>query len=264
MPPSALHRLDENSRGLAADRPSGRARIAPWHLIEAVHQRRETGDVLLLAPGADRRQRAPVEGALEGDHAVALGMAGLVVVLAHQLEAALHRLNARIGEKDGVGEAVGDEPVCQPLLTGDAEQVRGVPQLAGLLAHRRDELGVGVAEAGHRDARGEVEELTPVGGIEEGALATLERQVGAAVGRHDGSDHECSPDHETAGCARGPVLLGKRTSMVTEPSPVNAPAASCLEFPAAREQDVAGDPQHHVDGAEHDGARQDRAVPTGR
>ena len=98
-----------------------------------------------------------MEGALEGDDAEALGMAGRRLVLAHDLDAALHRLGAGIAEKHGVGEGVGDQPLGQPVLPRDAEQVGGVPDLLRLLGQGLDQARVGVAQAGDRDAAGEVQ-----------------------------------------------------------------------------------------------------------
>ena len=46
-----------------------------------------------------------------------------------------------------------DQPLGQPLLARDAVEVGGVPELAGLLGQRRDELGVRVAERVDGDAR---------------------------------------------------------------------------------------------------------------
>ena len=57
-----------------------------------------------LAAGGDGRQRAAVEGALEGDDAVALGMAVGEVVAPRRLDRAFQRLGARIGEEHLVGE----------------------------------------------------------------------------------------------------------------------------------------------------------------
>ena len=52
-----------------------------------------------------RRQRAAVEAAFEGDDAIALGMAVRRLVLAHHLDDAFHRLGAGVGEEHRVGKA---------------------------------------------------------------------------------------------------------------------------------------------------------------
>ena len=71
----AHQRLDHDRRGLGADRALDRLEIAERHLIEALDHRAEAFEIFLLAAGGERRQRAAVERALEGDDAVALGLA---------------------------------------------------------------------------------------------------------------------------------------------------------------------------------------------
>ena len=166
-----------------------RVHIAPRHEIETVDQGGEAGDVFLLLGGGDRRQRAAVEGALEGDDAVAEGIADLVEILANELEATLDRLDTGVGEEHRIGEARGGQALGQALLAGDVIEVRGVPQLARLLGERRDEGRMTVPEPGDRDTRREVEIRAPVRGDQESAIAPLERHVGPSVGRHNGRNH---------------------------------------------------------------------------
>ena len=71
----ALDRLDQDGGGLRADRRLDRLEVAERHLVEAVDRRAEAFEIFLLAAGRERRQRAAVERALEGDDAVALGLA---------------------------------------------------------------------------------------------------------------------------------------------------------------------------------------------
>ena len=74
----ALDRLDQDGRGLARRSPPRPAARSPsGTLIEAGQTGPETFEMLLLAAGRDGRHRAAVEGALEGDDAVALGLAAL-------------------------------------------------------------------------------------------------------------------------------------------------------------------------------------------
>ena len=51
------------------------------------------------------------------------------------------------------------------------------------------EVPVAVADAGGGDAAAEIEESSPVGRVQPGALAPLESEVGAVVCRHQGGDH---------------------------------------------------------------------------
>ena len=139
----ALARLDQDRRRLGSDRGAQRVEVAERHVVEALEGRVESLQVLGLAAGGDGRQRAAVERAPAGDDAVALALAGLVEVLAHQLDAALDRLGARVAEERAIGEAIRDEPLGQPLLPGDPVQIRGVPQLSGLLGQRPPTLSTG-------------------------------------------------------------------------------------------------------------------------
>ena len=66
-----------------------RLEVAERHLVEAFDLGAEAFEVFLLAAGRDGRQRAAVEGALEGDDAEALGMAARRLVLARHLDRGL-------------------------------------------------------------------------------------------------------------------------------------------------------------------------------
>src|SRR6185312_17223457 len=69
----ALYRLDQDAGGVRADRLLHGFEVAMRHLIEAVHRRAETFEIFRGARGGERRQRAAVERAFEGDDAIALG-----------------------------------------------------------------------------------------------------------------------------------------------------------------------------------------------
>ena len=71
----ALHGLEQDRRGLGADQLLGGVDVVEGDLVEAFDLRAEAFEVFRLAAGGDRRQRAAVEGAFEGDGAEALGMA---------------------------------------------------------------------------------------------------------------------------------------------------------------------------------------------
>ncbi len=172
----ALQRLDHHRRRLGGHRRLDERDVAKGDLVEAVRLGAEAFQIFLLAAGGERRQRAAMEGALDRQDAIALGMAVHIVVAPRRLDGAFVRLGARIGEKDAIGEARRDEPVGEPLLARDAEEVRGMPELAGLLGQGRDQGRIGMAERIDRDARREVEIGLAVRGIEPRALPSLERQ----------------------------------------------------------------------------------------
>ena len=83
-------------------------------------------------------------------------------------------------KKTRVGEASRHQPLGQALLARDLEEVRAVPKLLALLGERLDQMGVRMAERGHRDAGGEIEVAPPVGRVEICPLAALEGDVGRA------------------------------------------------------------------------------------
>ncbi len=185
----ALDRLDDDRAGLRPDGFLHGVEIAERHPVEARQPRLEAFEIFFVAAGRDRRQRAAVEGALERDHAELFRPAGGELVTARHLDRALHRLGARIGEEDGVGESRLDEPLGQPLAAGDAKQVGDVPDLLRLLGERLDQLGVRVAERVHRHAGGEIEVALAVLGDQPGALAPLEHEVGPRIDGQNGRNH---------------------------------------------------------------------------
>ena len=161
----------------------GRFEVAERHLVEAFDHRTEAVEVFLLTAGRERRQRAAMEGALERDDAVALRLAARRLILARHLDRAFHRLGAGIAEEHHVREARRAQPLGQPLGLGDAVEIGDVPELPGLLGDRLDQMRMRVAERVHRHPRGEVEIAVAVGGDEPRALAALEREIDARIGR---------------------------------------------------------------------------------
>ena len=125
----AHDRLDQDRGGLGADRALGRFEIAKRHLVEAVDHRAEAVEIFLLAAGGERRQRAAVKGALEGDDAVALGRAVRGVIFARDLDRAFHRLGAGIAEEHHVGEARLAQPRRDALGLGNLVKIGDVPEL---------------------------------------------------------------------------------------------------------------------------------------
>ena len=114
----------------------------------------------------------------------AFGPAVHVVIAPRQLDGALAGFRARIAEEHLVGERHLAQPLRQPLLSGDAIEVGGVPHLVGLLGQRIDQLGMRVAQRIDGNAAGEIQIAIAVGGDQPGAFAALEHEVGARVGGH--------------------------------------------------------------------------------
>ncbi len=100
----ALYRLDHDRGRLRTYGRLERGTVAEWEHVEAGHIRAEPVEILLAAGSRDGRQRAPMEGALERDDALALGPPGYVMVAARDLDRTLAGLRPRVAEKYAVGE----------------------------------------------------------------------------------------------------------------------------------------------------------------
>jgi hypothetical protein len=185
----ALDRLDEDAGRRLADGGEERLLIAEGNLIEAVDLGAEAFDIFRLAAGGDGGKGAAMEGAVEGDDAVAFRMSLMRMVLARHLDRAFECFGARIGEEDGVGESCLGEALRQLLLARDHIDVGGVPDLLGLLGQRLDEMRMRMAEAGHGDARTEIEILLALFRIDAHALAMVEGERCTSIGRQHWRDH---------------------------------------------------------------------------
>ena len=126
-------------------------------LVEAIQRRTETFQIFGRAGRRQRAQRAAVERALEGDDAIALGMALGGVIAARDLDRAFHRFGAGITEEHQIGKALLAQPCGELVAVRAPEQVRHVPELGGLLLQGCDQMRMAVAKRIDRDARGEVE-----------------------------------------------------------------------------------------------------------
>ena len=106
---------------------SDRRRVAEPYKIEAGRRLTKAFKIFLVAGGGDGRERATVEGALEGDDAPALGPSVGEMIAPRQLDCAFARFRAGIAEEHLIGEGHGTEPLRQPLLADDAVEVGAMP-----------------------------------------------------------------------------------------------------------------------------------------
>ena len=180
----ALDRLDQQRRCLVADGRAGRVEIIEIDLVEGIDHRLEALEVLGLSARRDGRERPPVEGVAEGDHAVAFGRAAAGLIDARELDRALHRLRTGIAEEHTVGEGRGCKPLGEARLRRNMIEVRDVPEFLALGFQRGDHVRMRVAQAGHADAAAEVQVALAVGRIEIRPLAPLEGEVEAAIVGH--------------------------------------------------------------------------------
>ena len=164
-------------------RAFGRLEIAERDLVEAVDDGTETVEIFLLAAGGERRQRAAVESALEGDDAVAFRRPVRGLVFANHLDGAFHRLGAGIAEKNDVGKARVAQPLRDPLGLGNLIQIGDVPHLLRLLGERGDQPRMGVSQRVDGNAGGKIEIAVAVGRDQPCAFAPLESEVDACIGR---------------------------------------------------------------------------------
>jgi hypothetical protein len=150
--------------------------VVEGNLVESVDLRPKTFEIFRLPARRDRRERAAMEGALEGDGAETLGVAVDELIAAGGLDCPLDRLGARIGEEHLVGEGRRHQPFGEAALAGNLVEVGEVPYLGGLLAECGHEMRVAVAQRVDGDACAEIEVALAIVGDQPAALAPFERQ----------------------------------------------------------------------------------------
>ena len=181
------------------DRGAHLVQIVEGDVVEAFHDRAEALEISLGACRGQGGEAAAVERAVAADHPIALRVADMRLVLAGDLDRQLDGLGPRIIEEYGIGEAVGDQPLGETLLSRDLEQVRNMPEFSGLLGNRLDQARVAVAERGDRDAAREIEKFAAVRSIKIASFAPLGGDVPPGIGRHDRCNHRHSPARQICG-----------------------------------------------------------------
>jgi hypothetical protein len=146
-------------------------------MVETVQRRTEAFQIFRRTGRRQRSQSAAVEGAFEGDEAIAFRMSLGGVIPARDLDGAFHRFGAGIAEEHEIGKALLAQPRRQLVAVRAPEQVRHVPQLCRLLLQGRDQMRMAMTERIDRDAGGEIEIAIAVGCDQPGAFAALETEV---------------------------------------------------------------------------------------
>ena len=188
-----LDRLDHDGCGLRGDRVAHGVEVAERHVIEARHRRAEALQVLGVAGGRQHGQGPPVEGALEAQHAGALGPSAPVHRAPDHLHHAFVGFRARVAEEHAVGERGGHQARRQALGLRHAVEVRDVHHPGRLIGDGGHQVRMAVTERGGGDAGAEIEEATPVRAEQPGAFAALERDVRSGIGRHQRGYHGGNP-----------------------------------------------------------------------
>ncbi len=93
-------------------------------------------------------------------------------------------------KKHEIGEALFAQPLGQPLAFRNPVEVGGVPELVGLLGDRLDQMRMGMAERVDRDAGGEIQIALTGRRHQPRALAPLESEVDAGIGRQQMRAHD--------------------------------------------------------------------------
>ena len=179
----AHDRLDQDRGRCRPDGALHGLEIAERNLVETLRDRAKAIEVLLVAAGGERRQRAAVERSLERNDAISVGMARCRVVFARHLDGALHRFGTGIAKEHQIGKRGRAQPIGQALGLGDAVEVGDVPDLLGLLVQRRQETRMRMPQHVNSDAAGEVQVALVGGGDEPSAFSTRKCEVNTGVGR---------------------------------------------------------------------------------
>ena len=160
-----------------------RRKVVVRHAVEALHQGFETGLDLAVAGRGKGRERAPVEAALGDDDAGVQHLA-LVPIEPRKLDRRLVRLGARVAEEGVVHRGEATQALRKLLLQRDLVPVRGVHELARLIADRGRHRGMGVPQAADGHAGQRVQVFVALRIPEPDAFAAHEGDRQAAEGRH--------------------------------------------------------------------------------
>jgi hypothetical protein len=157
-------------------------------------QRLEARLDLAAAGGGQGGHGAAVKAAFHDDDGRPRHVA-FVTVQAGDLDGGFVGLGAAVGEENPVHAGQRAQAVGQTFLLGNAVQVGGVHDGAGLGGDRAGDPGMRVAEAAHGDA-GERVQITPALGVfQPGTLAADEGHVLALVGVHQMGHVRCPRWH---------------------------------------------------------------------
>ena len=128
----------------------------------------------------------------KGDDIRPLRLAFVVPIFTGHLNRQLAAFCAGIGEKYRVGKRLIDQRISQLLLGRNVVQVRHMPQRIRLIRQRSHQRRMRMTQNIHRNARAQIQYLSPVSLCQPRAFTFDECQGCAGIGRQDGSDHSGS------------------------------------------------------------------------
>ena len=153
----ALDRLDQHRAGVGADGGRERGEVVARHMLEAGGHGLERLALGGRPAGRERRERAPVEGALDAHDAVLGRPAACAPRSARELDRGLDRLGARIAEERAVVPGEGAEALGERDRRLAVEEVRDVAEHGRLRGQRLRGRGMAVSERADGEPGHEVE-----------------------------------------------------------------------------------------------------------
>ena len=180
----ALNRLDHHRRNMVAKRGTKLVQIAEGNMIKPVRHRAEPGAVGRLVSGRKHAKCPPVERAGGAQDGRAVGLSAFIGGAAGHLHGGFICLGAGIAEIDLIEAGQRRQLFGHPFLARNAVEVRGVPQLASLIAQRVDQPRMRMAKRVHGDAACAVKIALAIISNQPAAIPANEGQIGAAIGFH--------------------------------------------------------------------------------
>ena len=180
----ALHRLDHHRRDMIAKRGAKLVQIAEGNMVEPVWHRTETRAIRRLVGGGKHAKCPSVKRAGGAQDGGALGLAALIGGAARHLDGGFIRLGAGIAEIDLVQPGQCGQFFSHTFLAWNAIEVRGVPQLSGLITQRGNQRRMRMTKRVHGNATCTVEIALAILGDQPAPVPTNKGQIGTAICFH--------------------------------------------------------------------------------
>ena len=151
----ALHRLEEDRRGVFVDQIGEALEIVEFPERETVQQRSKPLLDLLLGRSAHAAKRAPVKSIFRADDFEALALYSARFTNAMQsreLEQTIIRLGSTVAKKQPTRPRPGHQPPGKFTLQRVAEKIARMNQLAGLALHGLHPFRMAVPKHAHRNS----------------------------------------------------------------------------------------------------------------